>query len=304
MTYGGPGARTRRLRHVRQCLVLDEPARAAASSAAARRAPAGRAPARRLQPGCAPAPGRTDDPAEALRLVQRDGYAVLTPPPTMPCGLAVGQMDAEAVRDYAAALPLAVFGSRLSQNKPPERVAGGGWDGREWRGHRVAGPDRGHLPNTPHMDTAPWGDLRSDYFMMVFAELPEAGGDSYFVDGLSLLHSLPPSVQRAFAAVPTQNRGSLGHNVRGGRSGGNLWRSAGLQQTAAGRAVLRAPNGGHTTNLPDVDEPVADRGPAVRAAGEERIRVWREAVVAAAGHGPQAFCRQTHTQLPSRKRGC
>jgi hypothetical protein len=158
-----------------------------------------------LPAGCVPPPARTADPAEALRLLRRDGqclYQVLS-------SAAAEAAGAEKLRATALTLPARIFRPSLARFKPPERIAGGGWDGKAWRGYLVTGPDRGHLPNAPHMDG---GELKSDYFMLFFAEVPEQGGRSYLLDGSAILSSLPaqiwvwPSSPKCLAAVDGKQR--------------------------------------------------------------------------------------------------
>ena len=121
--------------------------------------------------GCVAAPRVTSDAAEARSLLERHGASILR---TGGRGL-----DESAMRKLAAQLPRRIFGDSLSQHKMPERIAGGGWDGRQWVGHACQGPDRSHLPNAAHMDSPPFGDVKSDYFLMCFAETPTSGGESY-----------------------------------------------------------------------------------------------------------------------------
>jgi hypothetical protein len=87
------------------------------------------------------------------------------------------------MRLVAAEMPRAIFGASLAQHKMPERLVGGGWDGRSWRGHRVGGADRGHMPNAPHQDHNSHGELKQDFFLMVCTEAPEQGGGSFVLDG-------------------------------------------------------------------------------------------------------------------------
>ena len=119
-----------------------------------------------------------------------------------------------------------------------ERIAGGGWNGREWVGHRVSGPDRSHMPNAAHMDSPPWGALKSDFFLMYSAEQPEAGGESWFLDGYGVMVGLEQRHQHTLWNVPTQN---VTARNRGDEP---VWRSIPAKRTRAGRIMLRVPNGG------------------------------------------------------------
>ena len=225
---------------------------------------------RRVSPGCVAAPTRTKDPTEALQLLQRSGQCVFVTG-------AAPDLDAEGMRAYGETLPPLIFGDSLDRFKLPERIAGGGWTGERWRGYRVKGPDRGHLPNAPHMDG---GEMKSDYFMMFCAEVPEQRGESFLLDGYAILNSLPPRTQKAFFSVPTQNvKGSGSNAVHPPGSGGDKWRSVPAKHTAAGRLFLRGPNGGHSTNKPDIDEPCGDE--QQQAAGREMVQIWRDTVIAA-----------------------
>lgn len=222
-------------------------------------------------PGCPAPPVRTTNVGEALVCLRRDGYSVYR---TEHYGQGLGESE---MRRVAAAMPKHIFGDSLAQHKMPERIAGGGWDGRQWRGHPVKGPDRGHIPNAPHMDSPPWGDLKSDYFLMVGCEAPDSSGGSFMLDGYGLLDGLPAFIRDAFWSVPTQRRGT------GDGSQGCVWRSPNAKRTAAGRIFLRGPNGGHSSNRPDIDEPVAD----FQQEGVELIDGWRSAVIKAAPLAPR-----------------
>lgn len=125
--------------------------------------------------GAVPPPTRTNDAAEAFRLAREHGASILR---TEHFGDV--ELDEAAMRLVAASLPQRIFGPALAQHKLPERIAGGGWDGKAWRGHRVSGPDRGHIPNAPHQDHN-GGELKQDYFLMVCAEAPEQGGESFML---------------------------------------------------------------------------------------------------------------------------
>ena len=144
--------------------------------------------------GCVAAPRVTSDAAEARSLLERHGASILR---TGGRGL-----DESAMRKLAAQLPRRIFGDSLSQHKMPERIAGGGWDGRQWVGHACQGPDRSHLPNAAHMDSPPFGDVKSDYFLMCFAETPTSGGESYSASPCTpthptlLLAAVPPAMAR------------------------------------------------------------------------------------------------------------
>ena len=175
--------------------------------------------------GVVPPPTRTSDAAEAFRLAREYGASILR---TERFG---DEVDECAMRLVAASLPQRIFGAALAQHKLPERIAGGGWDGKAWRGHRVSGPDRGHIPNAPHQDHN-GGELKQDYFLMVCAEVPEHGGESFMLcvgfllpflhgvglltlacgpvcqthsDGYGLLDGLGSDLRDAMFNVPTQH---------------------------------------------------------------------------------------------------
>ena len=187
-----------------------------------------------LPPGVPPLPERTESPQRAFELVRKHGIAILR------TGLADAPATSEAEhRRLAVTMPRTIFGDELARHKMPERIAGGGWNGREWVGHRVSGPDRSHMPNAAHMDSPPWGDLKSDYFLMYSAEQPQAGGESWFLDGYGIMEKgLEQRHQHTLWTVPTQN---VTARNRGGEP---VWRSIPAKRTRAGRIMLRVPNGG------------------------------------------------------------
>ena len=103
-----------------------------------------------LPPGVPPLPERTESPQRASELVRKHGIAILR------TGLADAPTTSEAEhRRLAVTMPRTIFGDELARHKMPERIAGGGWNGREWVGHRVSGPDRSHMPNAAHRTRRP-----------------------------------------------------------------------------------------------------------------------------------------------------
>ena len=196
---------------------------------------------------------RTSDPREALEALRRDGGCIFRVAP-----------EAEAVklsmyeqRELAADVPRMVFGDSLATRKLPARLAGGGWDGREWRGWRgCASVDRGHIPNKPHMDRGPYG-LYSDYFCMVCFESPTKGdyvgvggdGGSLLLDGYDIVDALPERDE--MFTVATQNPGYEQKQI---------WRSPMCQWTTRGRLLLREPVDGHTDNGVAPPNPRRDAG--------------------------------------------
>ena len=153
---------SRRLEHLARAL---KPLRSSAAAAAATEL----ASPDVLPPGVPPLPERTESPQRAFELVREHGIAILR------TGLADAPATSEAEhRRLAVTMPRTIFGDELARHKMPERIAGGGWNGREWVGYSVSGPDRSHMPNAAHMDSPPWGDLKSDFFLMYSAEQPKA----------------------------------------------------------------------------------------------------------------------------------
>ena len=117
---------------------------------AAARHPSERAAAAAAVPGANLVPARTSDPVEALRLLRRDGGVRFR---AVPEGVTLCEREQ---REVAMALPRRIFGDGIAQQKVAERIAGGGWDGREWQGWQgVHSVDRGNVPNRPHMVTNP-----------------------------------------------------------------------------------------------------------------------------------------------------
>ena len=243
-----------RLERVAHAVVGRRPVAAAAEEELSLQAP----------PGCVPAPIRTTSLPQARALVQRHGISIYQSEHY----LSGTELPEAAIREFAATMPRAIWGSDLAQHKMPERIAGGGWDGQRWRGHKVSGPDRGHIPNAAHMDTPPFGDIKSDYFLMCCAEVPDSEGYSYMLDGYDILEKLPKHIREAMWNIPTQSSG--GRQSAGGLP---LWRSTNAKRTARGgaRVLLRGPNGGNTTNQHDIDEPT----PEHYEEGAELINAWR-----------------------------
>ena len=119
----------------------------ARAAPAAARYPSERAAlAAAVVPGANLVPARTSDPVEALQLLRRDGGVRFR---AVPDGVTLSEREQ---REVAMALPRRIFGDGIAQQKAAERIAGGGWDGREWQGWQgVHSVDRGNVPNRPHM---------------------------------------------------------------------------------------------------------------------------------------------------------
>ena len=256
---------------------LRPPAAGAAAGAAAE-IMAEREPA--IAPGTGFFPQRTSDAAEALGFLQRDGGCVFR---AVPEGT---ELSERQQWELASALPERIFGAKLAQVKKAVRIAGGAWDGRQWRGWFTRGVDRGHIPNKPHMDGGP-GDLKPDYFLMLSGECPDtandyvgAGGDggSILLDGYDILNSLPN--REDFFTTPTECRGFAEKAAKGV---GPSWRSPMAQLTERGRLMLRVPVDGHTDNgvtnpaSRDLEVPV----PGQEARGQAMIDAYKAAVVQA-----------------------
>ena len=126
------------------------------------------------------------------------------------------------------------------------------------------------IPNAPHQDHN-GGELKQDFFLMVCAEAPELGGESFMLDGYGLLEGMPDGLGEAMFRVPTAH--------------GGVARSPNAQWTKDGRLHLRVPNGGHSGNRAsaDVCRPCASH----EEQGRRIIDRWREGVVRAAPHAPR-----------------
>jgi len=112
-------------------------------------------------------PVRTRDPRQARVIVERTGVAILT-------GWGAGADDAVAAAH-------AVFGDDVLQAPPPSEVRIGGD-----RDHKAP-----HIDNTTplpaHTDGFAYGDRYPDYFLLACAQSSPVGGESFLVDGESVV---------------------------------------------------------------------------------------------------------------------
>lgn len=115
-------------------------------------------------------PARTDDPAEARRLVELDGAVILTGRGTS--------------ADDAVAAAHALFGDEVLQVPPPSEVRAGGD-----RDRRL--PTLDHTTPLPaHTGGFAYGDRYPDYFLLSCAESSPVGGESFLVDGEAVVAQL------------------------------------------------------------------------------------------------------------------
>ena len=93
----------------------------------------------------------------------------------------------------------------------------------------------------PHNDGGnPYGDLFPDFLFMVCERTADEGGESYMVDGHSILRSLPEEQREAYFGTPVEARNF--DKMRGKQA---VWRSPMVQRVAgSGRWCLRAEGGG------------------------------------------------------------
>ena len=135
--------------------------------------------------------------------------------------------------------------------------------------------------------------------MMLCGETPDAGGASWLVDGYALMDALPPRQREALFRVPTEDsavgaayerrigaslRPDLVPSTAKQNASKSLWRSPLAQRTPTGRILLRAPNGGLSTNHINIDQPVAGEH---EAEGAELIESWRAALRRASPWAPR-----------------
>lgn len=124
-------------------------------------------------------PERTDDPREALRLLEMDGAAILETGTTEPA-------DAEA----AAA---AVLGDRLRRHRPPIGIRTNPVLGR---GTHPDAERKNVLSDSSvaldiHVDGyLQYGTVYPDYVFLLCAEPAERGGESFLLDGQRLLTAI------------------------------------------------------------------------------------------------------------------
>jgi gamma-butyrobetaine dioxygenase len=125
-------------------------------------------------------PARTADPAEARRIVERDGCVILTGLPTDD--------------DAAPAAMRAVFGERVARLPEPARVFVGGEGDRP---RSEVDPTLADAESTTtleaHTDGFAYGDAYPDYFLLLCARASADGGASFLVDGEALAGRLGPS---------------------------------------------------------------------------------------------------------------
>jgi hypothetical protein len=191
-------------------------------------------------------PVRTRHPAEARRLVERWGMAIL-------CGWGTAADDAVAAAH-------AVFDPDVLEAPPPSEVRIGGD-----RDRRL--PTIDHTTPLPaHTDGFAYGDRYPDYFMLSCAHASPVGGESFLVDGESVVAQLAAQ--------------------RGGRDLVERLQTVPVDQTEPGMQRSVSPVIGRTK----VGRLMLRRFPFQRAADDSReperdaamISAWHEAVTAAA----------------------
>lgn len=190
-----------------------------------------------------PAPERTDDPAEARRLLRRNGAAVLSG-----CGTTASQ---------APAVATAVFGAEVLQVPEAAEVRDGG----------VGDTNRAGIDHTvalnAHTDGFAYGDLYPDHFLLVCAADSAEGGESFLVDGYAVLDELADVAETAWVT--------------------DALASIAVDQTEPGKqpsnspVVLTAPDGSRMLRRFPFQEPARDSTDPER--DREMIERWRQAVV-------------------------
>lgn len=118
-------------------------------------------------------PLRTDDPTRARDLVRQHGAAILTGQGTSP--------------EDAVATAIAVFVDEVLAVPPPSEVRIGGD-----RDRRLPQIDQS-TPLSVHTDGFAYGELYPDFFLLCCAQDSPVGGESFLVDGHSVIANLARS---------------------------------------------------------------------------------------------------------------
>lgn len=198
-------------------------------------------------------PERTADPQEALRLVQRDGAAILT-------GLG---RDAEDGRQAA----MAVFGDKVLA-VPPAAIVNEGGD-KDRRPDGLTNETRSKC----HSDGYAYGDRYPDYVVLLCEKHSEEGGESFLVDGYAMLDEMATDadlrwIPEALSSVPINQT----------EAGMQTSTSTIVKMSPNGRKMLLMANEMDQRPHDDSIDPERD---------EEMMRKWRETIYEATDHIPR-----------------
>lgn len=200
-------------------------------------------------------PERTDEPEDALGLLENDGAAIL-------------RWD-ELSGDGASAAARAVLGQRLRALRAPVAIATNPVPGQPVffdRATHTVNSDS-HSRGPLHVDGyMVYGQAYPDYVFLLCARQADAGGDSFIVDGQRLLAQLGDDLEqreltRFLWETPVEQSSPTGISVRCPIVG----------RTPGGRLVIRAHN---HQRLPD-DAPHP-------SSAQRLLKHWQAAVAAAA----------------------
>lgn len=196
-------------------------------------------------------PRRTEDPEEVFALVREDGAAILS--------------SLRADEQTASRLPSLVFGSALREVADVAQVLETGAPTK-----RPSALDR-TVRLDAHTDGFSYGDAYPDHFFLLCAATTHEGGESFLVDGYAVLDALAAiggndTLVSALGSVPVDQtepdkRAAVSPIVQTARDGRRMLRRFPFQRPA--------------------------RGSTDRAADQEMIDVWRDAVAAASELAPR-----------------
>lgn len=201
-------------------------------------------------------PEATSDYAEAMRLVKRDGAAILHNIDTSEAG--AGRLMAELLGDSLQALP------------PPARVFDGGEQDQKLIGINNLDP----LP--VHTDGFSYGDAYPDYLLLICVVASEQGGENFLVDGYSVLEDLRNNNEQAWVAdalmntVVDQTEPGMQESI-----------SPIVQTNRQGRLMVRR------TFDQDGGDPKPWQGSQDKERDKNMIRLWGEAIDQSAETAPR-----------------
>lgn len=256
--------------------------------------PAAATSASAMPPGCVPAPRTTFDPAEAHRILLRDGAVILDG-----CFNAstAARGDTEAgheVQDAAAAIPAAVFGGK--QNIRHQGAVGAKLLG-EGTG-RLRPGDLGLAPNSPHQDNG-WGPSSNDYLLLLCDQPAESGGESYFLDGLAIIDAMHPADQAAFRRVLFGPANYTPVDVPWGQL---TWAHPAVWEEPDGRRRLSVGTGGGYETSQWREWPAMEQDPHDQLAGQRLVATFHAMMLAAEPHAPRFELRRGQALLLDNQR--
>jgi hypothetical protein len=242
---------------------------------------AGAAAVRRA--GVVPAPRVVVGRAEALACLRRDGAVVYQAFRDTERRLTEAELVARL-----ACIPAELFGDDLVFAQPPISK-NLGIEPNVGAGGRTRPGDLGMEPNSPHMDTA-YGIASQDYLIITNDEPAEQGGESYLLDGYSLIDGLHPSLRAALTDVEMVHGGGF---VRRGEIASQTSPCL-VTHPNSGRLCLCTPTGGGIRNEDGsgglsnyLAEPAPGQPPELMRAGTDLAPALHVLVLLAEPHAPR-----------------